>query len=190
MFVAISAGAGLVIAAIKGISLALAFLMANPIVLWILGISAAIVAIIAVIQDFITWLNGGESALEGLWETGARVFEWLKQKVTGFISAIRGMWDALPDPIKKIIGMSNPLTGTMTMVNIAKEQIGKANNNPINTVPAGAVQNYNSNVANRSNTNTKTTNIGSITVNTQATNGAEVAKNIQQISDADDGLVA
>ena len=102
MFVAIAAGAGLVIAAIKGISVALAFLMANPIVLWILGISAVIVGIIAVIQDFITWLHGGESALAGLWETGARVFNLLKEKVTGFMNTIKGLWDALPDPIKKL----------------------------------------------------------------------------------------
>jgi len=189
LFVAISAGAGLVIAAIKGISLALNFLMANPIVLWILGISAVIVAIIAVIQDFITWLHGGESALSGLWETGAKVFDWLKAKVTGFMDAIKGLWDALPDPIKKLIGLSNPITGTMTMVNVAKEQIGKANNNPVNSVPAGAVQNYNSNVANTK-SNNKTTNIGSITVNTQAKDGAEVAKSIQTISESDDGLVA
>lgn len=191
-FLAIATSVAVVTGAVSG--LVKIFKLLSLEVWKIIGIAAGWIAVItlviAVIQDFITWLNGGESALQGFWETGARVFEWLKQKVTGFISAIRGMWDALPDPIKKIIGMSNPLTGTMTMVNIAKEQIGKANNNPINTVPAGAVQNYNSNVANRSNTNTKTTNIGSITVNTQATNGAEVAKNIQQISDADDGLVA
>ena len=190
IFIAIVAGAGLVIGAIKGISAALTFLMANPIVLWILGISAAIAAVIVVIQDFITWLNGGESALSSLWETGARVFDWLKEKVSGFMSAVKNLWDSLPDPIKKLIGMSNPITGTMTMVNIAKEQLGKANSNPVNAVPAGAVQNYNSNVAQKTNNNSKTTNIGSITVNTQATNGAEVAKNIQQISESDDGLVA
>lgn len=189
-FLAIATSVAVVTGAVSGLVKIFKLLSLE---IWkIIGIAAGWIAVItlviAVIQDFITWLNGGESALQGLWETGARVFDWLKQKVTGFIEAIRGIWDALPEPIKKLIGMSNPITGTYTMVNTAKEQIGKASSNPLNSVSQGTIQNYNSKNAN--NTSQKTTNIGSITVNTQATNGAEVAKDIQKISQFDDGRVA
>lgn len=186
-FLAIATSVAVVTGAVSG--LVKIFKLISLEVWKIIGIAAGWIAVItlviAVIQDFITWINGGESALQGLWETGARVFDWLKQKVTGFIDTIRGLWDALPEPLKKLIGFSNPISGTMTMVNIAKDKLGKANNNPMNSVPAGAVQNYNSNVASK--TNNKTTNIGSITVNTQAKDGSEVAKNIQQISALDNG---
>lgn len=198
--VGIVAAVGAVIGVVKGLHMALTFLLANPVVLTIIGWSLAITAIIAVIQDFITWLQGGESALKGLWETGAKVFDWLKAKATGFIDSLKNLWDNIPDPIKKMIGLSNPITGTMTMVNIAKEQIAKANNNPLNSVPQGAIQNYNSTVANNqnrnentrvsNNSNKKTTNIGTINIQTQATNGAEVARDIQSISQFDDGIVA
>ncbi len=202
-FVGIAAAIGAVIGVVKGLGLAFKSLLANPVVLTIVGWSLAIAAIIAVVQDFITWLHGGESALSGLRKAGAKVFDGLKAEATGFIDILKNLWDAIPEPLKKLLSLINPFSATFTVMQVAREGMAKANNNPLNSVSNTAIANYNTTTAQNENNNrnTKTltdntynnqrqVNIGNITVQTQATNGAEVAKNIQEISQFDDGIVA
>ena len=225
IFIAVAAAIGVVIFAIKGLSAAFAFLMANPIVLWIIGISAVIALLIAAINDLIVFIQSGESIIgkilkkfgvdvEQVRQTCINVFQtignWIQNtiswfqslggKIAEFANKIKSMWDALPDPIKKLIGLSNPLTGTFTAINIGKEMLDKANNNKLNPVSQGAVSNYNQTQAltENNNANTKTltnnanknttVNIGTIT--TQANNGKELAREISTVAEMDNGFVA
>ena len=225
IFIAVAAAIGGGILVVKALSSALAFLLANPVVLTIVGWSLAIAALIAIIQDLIVFIQGGDSIIgkilskfgvdiEQVRQTCINFFqnigEWIKNtiswfqslggKVAEFANKIKSMWDALPDPIKKLIGLSNPITGTFTAVNIGKEMIDKANNNKLNSVSQGAVSNYNQTQAltENNNANTKTltnnqnknttVNIG--TINTQATNAQELARDISTVAQMDNGFVA
>lgn len=173
--------------------------LTNPVVLTIVGITVAVAGLIAVIQDFITWLNGGQAALAGLWNAGARLFNGLKDKAKEFMDGLRSLWDALPDPIKKLIGMSNPITAAYTAVTTGKEMIEKYNKNPTNGVPAGAVSNYNqteainttnnNNTKNITNSNSskKTVNIKEVNIQTQSSDPQAIADQVAALSDMDNG---
>ncbi len=103
---------------------------------------------------------------------------------------------------KNIFTAVSDYIATKNALNNARYTINKANNNPLNSVPQGAIQNYNSTISrnennnqnakniNTANNNQRTTNIGTINIQTQATSGAEVARDIQNISQFDDGIVA
>ncbi len=225
IFLAVATAIGGVSLAVKGLSTALAFLMANPVILTVVGWSLAIAALIAIIQDLIVFIQGGDSIIgrilskfgvniEQVRQTCINFFqnigEWVQKtiswfqslggKVAEFANKIKSMWDALPDPIKKLIGLSNPITGTFTAVNIGKEMVEKANSNKLNSVSQGAVSNYNQTQAltenNNANTKTltnnsnKTTTVNIGTINTQATNAQELARDISTVAQMDNGFVA
>ena len=208
MFVAIAAGAGLLAGAIKGVNLALGLLMKNPIAIQILLWSTLITGLIAVFQDLITFIHGGDSAIGDLWESWGYDLEQIRAGFEIWGERIKRWWNNFlaifdknrtfqEDPanistIKQLKGDDlikyRNYKKTKELMNGARQSIMSASNNPLNGVSQGTIQNYNS--KNATNTSQKTTNIGSITVNTQATNGAEVAKDIQKISQFDDGRVA
>lgn len=236
IFIAVAAAIGGVILAIKGLSAAFAFLMANPVVLTIIGWSLAIAALIAIINDLIVFLQGGESVIgkilqklgfdvdqvrkncldffQSIGNWIRNIISWLQGlggKIADFANKIKAVWDALPDPIKKLIGLTNPLTGTFTMVNIGKEMVAKANNNKLNSVTPNSIsnsyqtqaltennnantktltENSNSNTRTLTNNTNKSTTVNIGTINTQAQNGKELANELSTIADMDNGLVA
>ena len=199
---------------------------------WII---AAITAIIVIINDLIVFMQGGESIIGSIlekfgvdtdklrnnikqffqnikeWIKGA--IDWLKGlggKFTEFANSIKELWDKIPEPLKKLIGMSNPITGAYTVVTTAKEVMEKVDANKANSVPAGAQSNYynsvsqnetnnkntenivnsNTNNNNRSNSNSKTTNIGTVNVTVQSNNPLEVLDNLGVAADLDNGIVS
>lgn len=223
IFIAVAAAISAVIFVVKGLSTAFAFLMANPVVLTIVGWSLAIAALIAIIQDLIVFIQGGDSIIgkilskfgvdiEKVRQTCINFFqnigEWIRNtiswfqslggKIAEFANKIKAMWDALPDPIKKLIGMSNPITGTFTAVNIGKEMIAKANNNKLNAATPTAIsnsyqtqaltENNNANTKALTNNSNKTTTVNIGTINTQAKDGQELASELNTVADKDNGL--
>lgn len=196
---------------------------------------AAITAIIIYINSVIVFLQGGESIigtiLENLgidsdefrkkiinmWQSifnGAKsAIDWLKGlggRFAELANKIQEFWDKIPEPLKKLIGMSNPITGAYTVVTTAKEVMEKVDANKANSVPAGAQSNYynsasqnetnnkntenivnsNTNNNNRSNSNSKTTNIGTVNVTVQSNNPLEVLDNLGVAADLDNGIVS
>lgn len=153
--------------AIKLLAEAFSFLgltiMGTP-VGWII---AAITAIIVIINDLIVFMQGGESiigtifqklggnvdeirqniinffeALKGLTDGSIKSFDDLKAKVGEIAGAIMKLWESLPEPLKKLIGLANPVTAAYTAVTTAKEVIEKVQSNKANSVPQGALSNY------------------------------------------------
>lgn len=196
---------------------------------------AAITAIIVYINSVIVFLQGGESIigtiLENLgidsdefrkkiinmWQSifnGAKsAIDWLKglgERFAELANKIQEFWDKIPEPLKKLIGMSNPITGAYTVVTTAKEVMEKVDANKANSVPAGAQSNYynsasqnetnnkntenivnsNTNNNNRSNSNSKTTNIGTVNVTVQSNNPQEFLDNLGVAVELDNGLVS
>lgn len=220
----------LVVAGITAVNTALSLLLANPVVLTIVAIAAAITALIAIINDLIVFIQGGESVIGDIlekmgYDTEAiradvireinaiisfikTLIGWVQSVGQAFIqmgAKIREWYENLPEPIKKILGgVKNAIDFSARNFNVwgrASQTLEKYKKTPANAVPAGAVQNYNTtksineNTTNNAqnistNTNNKTTNIGTINIQTQATNGAEVADSINQVSQDDNGLVA
>lgn len=224
-FVAVTVAITGVISVIKLLNIAIGFLLANPVVLTIIAIITAITALITIVQDFIVFLQGGDSLIGDIlkrmgfnvkevrqnclnffnslkeWVTGA--IDWIKSlggKFAELANKLKSMWDALPEPIKKIIGMSNPITGAYTVVTTAQQAIKKANDNKTNAVPAGATSNYNStqainennnkNIKNTDKSNKKVVNIQSVNIQTQASDPKAVANAVNNISEHDNGLCA
>lgn len=225
IFIAIAAGVMIAFGAFTALNAILTVLSANPVVLIIAAVILYITYLIAVINDLIVFVQGGESVIGkvlkaiGVDTEFVRTFilaniELIKRgisivisfiqslggKIAEFARKIKSMWDALPDPIKKLIGLSNPFTATFTAVNMGKEVITKANNNKLNSVAPNSVSNsYQTQaITDNNNANTKvltnnankntTVNIG--TINTQAKDGKELAKEISTVSQIDNGFVA
>lgn len=223
--VAITVGIMGVISAVKLLNIALKLLAANKIILIITGFAALITLIIAGIQDLITFLHGGESIIGSILEKMGVNTNALRENIINFFNSVKNgvdsgieklksfggkiaeiaqkvksFWDSLPDPLKKLIGLSNPISGTYTVVSTAKEQIAKANNNKLNSVPDGAISTYNStqSINNNNNENARTitssknstrnVNIQNVTVQTQAKDGKDVARAIQGLSEFDNGM--
>ena len=226
-FVAIVAGIGLLIGGIMALNAALQLLWANPVGLIILAVAAYIAFITTVINDFVVFLQGGESVIGSILEKLGydsdairkdviAGIEKIKSFFTSLVEKIRNgastikkiltdLWNGIPEPVKKMFGligkglmMASPVTGSIALAGKALEKYKK---NPVNSVPAGSIQNYETAVANnnsrQSNTQTmidskqsKVTNIGTLNVHTQATNGAEVANDIEEISQFDNGIRA
>ena len=197
-----------------------AFLL-NPFTWWVVGITA----LILLINEFIVFMQGGDSLIGRLlekwgvdtdklrnnikqffqnikeWIKGA--IDWLKGlggKFTEFANSIKELWDKIPEPLKKLIGMSNPITGAYTVVTTAKEVMEKVNANKTNSVPAGAQSNYYSteaqnttntnNARSISNTNSKNTNIGTMNVNVQANDYQQLIDSIGIATQFDNGIMA
>lgn len=236
VFLGIAAAIGGVVLAVKGLSAAFAFLLANPVVLTIAAWTAAITAIVVIVQDFITFLQGGESVIGnilkhfnvdidavrqnclnffsniGEWVQGA--IDWFKSlggKIAEFGNRLKALWDAVPEPLKKLIGMSNPITAAYTTITTAKEQLSAANNNPLNSVSPQAIsnsyqtqaltENNNQNTQNNINNNNrnaanavknnKTVEVNIGTVQTQAADGRQFALELAPaIAELDNGIVA
>ena len=189
---------------------------------WII---AGITAIIVIINDLIVFMQGGESiigtileklggdvdeirqnifrlfnAIKGLSDGSIKSLDDLKKKVGEVGKAIIDLWKSIPDPIKKIIGMSNPITGAYTVVTTAKDVMKKVNANKTNSVPAGAQSNYYSteaqnttntnNARSISNTNSKNTNIQTVNVNLNTNNPKGVVDYLSTASEFDNGINA
>ena len=188
---------------------------------WII---AAITAIIVIINDLIVFMQGGESIIgtilekfgvdtdklrnnikqffQNIKEWIKGVMDWLKGlggKFAELANKIKELWDKIPDPLKKLIGMSNPITGTYTMITTGKEIMEKAKNNKANAVPQGAISNHYStesqnatstnNAKNITNTNSSNMNIHTMNVNVTANNPKELADNLAQASQIDNGIM-
>ena len=79
-----------------------AALLANPLT-WVV---AALVALIAVIDDFIVWLNGGRSALGDFWSmfgTPSEVMGALQKALDWLISTFNALWGLITSGISKTI---------------------------------------------------------------------------------------
>ncbi len=197
-----------------------AFLL-NPFTLWIVGITA----LILLINDFIVFMQGGDSIIgrileklgvdtDKLREKIKNFFEGIKEWIKGAIDWLKGLggkfaelakkiqelWNKIPEPLKKLIGMSNPVTGAYTVVTTAKEVMEKVNANKTNSVPAGAQSNYYSteaqnttntnNARSISNTNSKNTNIQTVNVNLNTNNPKGVIDYLSTASEFDNGINA
>lgn len=118
-------------------------------------------------------------------------------------------WQA--DPLKQ--SMLKPLSPeqfskyqkykeTEAILKVARQSLNAANINPLNAISQNTIATYNSTMLRNennnqnaktvamANNNQRITNIGSITVKTQASDGAGVARSIQTIAQADNGLLA
>ena len=189
---------------------------------WII---AAITAIIVIINDLIVFMQGGESIIgtileklgvdtdklrnnikaffQGLKEWIKGAMDWLKGlggKFAELAKKIQELWNKIPEPLKKLIGMSNPISGAYTVVTTAKEVMKKVNANKTNSVPAGAQSNYYSteaqnttntnNARSISNTNSKNTNIQTVNVNLNTNNPKGVVDYLSTASEFDNGINA
>jgi hypothetical protein len=189
---------------------------------WII---AAITAIIVIINDLIVFMQGGESIIgtileklgvdtDKLRENIKNFFMNIKQWVLSAIDWLKGLggkfaelakkiqelWDKIPEPLKKLIGMSNPVTGAYTVVTTAKEVMEKVNANKTNSVPAGVQSNYYSteaqnttntnNARSISNTNSKNTSIQTLNVNLNTNNPKGVIDYLSTASEFDNGINA
>lgn len=218
IFIAIAAAVGFVTIAVKALSAALSILLANPIVFAIAAVIFAITLMIAIINDFINFIQGGESVIgKVLNKLGfdaeivrknyinlfTSIYNGLKSlggQFVNFAKQIKSIWDALPEPIKKLIGILNPLSATFTAITTGQQLIKTVNKNKLNSVPQGTVSNYNQTQAltqnNNANTKTLTNNTNKSTVvnigtiNTQAKDGKELANQLNTVADMDNGIVA
>lgn len=227
----------IVAAAIGGVTLAvqllrggLELLRKNPIAIKIMLIATAITALIAIIQDFIVFIEGGESiigrilkhfnvdvektrqnvisALKGIIDWVKNTIQWfvnLGGKIAEVAKLIGAVLKASPEVFKAVGNMINPYNIAKMAVERGRQQITQANNNPLNSVTNNSISNYyqtkslnNSNTANTNsiiynnnrNTNSKGINVGTINVQTQATNGGQLANELTAIMQSDNGIVA
>ncbi len=77
----------------------------GPDALSVAAVAAAIAAIVVVVQDFITWLNGGKSALEDLWSVFGEAeevkasllaaWEGIKQWFDGILDVLNSIWEII-----------------------------------------------------------------------------------------------
>lgn len=225
VFIGIAAAIAGVILAVKALNAALAFLLANPVVLTITLIAAAIALLIAAINDLIVFMQGGDSVIGRILKKAGvnveqvrmtcltffrSIGDWIGQaiawfqslggKIAEFANKVKALWDALPDPIKKLIGLTNPFTATFTTFNIAKDMLNKANNNKLNAASQSAISNYNqtealtsnnnANTKTLTNNNTKNVNVNIGTITTQAKDGKELAGQLSTVADMDNGFAA
>lgn len=188
-------------------------------------IIAAITAIVVIINDLIVFMQGGESIIGEILEKFGvdtdklrnnikqffqnitkwvqSAIDWLKSlggKFAELANKIKEMWDAIPEPLKKMIGMMNPITAAYTTVTTAKEYINHVQTVKSNAIPAGSQSNYYStesqnatntnNVRNISNSNSRNTNINTMNVSVQADNYQQLIDSIGIASQFDNGIMA
>lgn len=192
---------------------------------WII---AGITALIVIINDLIVFMQGGESIIGAILEKMGvntdelrkkliqffkNIGEWIKNTIDWFkklggalgdvAKEFKKFWDDVPEPIKKLIGLLNPITGAYTVVTTGKEIIEKAQNNKLNPVPVGAQsayystesRNYNnsseSNKILNNQNNSKNTNIHTMNINVQTNSPKDFVKDyIGIVSGKDNGMVA
>ena len=222
-FVAIVAGIGLIIGAVMALIAVLQLLWANPVGLAILAVAASITFLVTVINDFITFLQGGDSIIGDIlnklgYDTDAiradiiKGIEQIKAFITSLIERVKNMaaavkktlvdlWNNIPEPIKKLLGLAgkalllaSPIGAPIALAGKALEKYKKT---PANAIPDGSIQNYNTAVANNdnraantknmTNNSSKSVSIGTVNVQTQATDGAGVVTAIQDVAQFDNG---
>lgn len=61
-------------------------LAVNPITLWVVGLTAAI----AIVTTFVTWLIGGQEALQALWDKAVEVAQGIKDAFAGILTFVGG----------------------------------------------------------------------------------------------------
>ncbi len=172
-FVAIVAAIAAVVSIIQVLNGAIALVMANPVVLIILGIAAAITALIAIINDLIVFMEGGDSIIEELFNKwglntellrqdlknlteGVKTYvtQWIEgcriigEVVDGLVQKVKSLWEIIPEPLRKIMGGSFKLATTMANpigmpIAIGQTLLNRYKNNETNAVPNGAIANYN-----------------------------------------------
>lgn len=224
--VAVSAAIGGVSLAVKLLNGAIGLLTANPVVLTIAAWTLAITALIALINDFVVFLQGGDSIIgrilqhfnidvEKTRQTVISVFksitEWVKNTIQWFVNLggkiaevaklIAAVLGSLPQIFGTIGKIINPFNTAKIAVERGRSQLNQANNNPLNAVTNNSVSNYYQteaiNKSNTVNTNSIIYNnsnskggvkVGTINVQTQATNGGQLAKELSAIMDTDNGF--
>lgn len=184
VFLIITAAVTSLIGIIYALNKAFLFLSANPVILTITAIIAVITLLIAAIQDFIVFLQGGDSIIgDILKKMGFNVnkvrqnclnffnnikdwifktVDWLKSlggKFAELGDKIKELWNSIPAPLRKLISLANPIEFSKT-VKMGKEIIKQYNENKLNSVPQGAITTYNQtqSINNNNNNNAKTTN--------------------------------
>lgn len=223
IMIGLAAAIGMVITVGQALVALFDLIMLNPIVGFIMLIAAAIALLIAIIQDFVVFLQGGDSIIGDIlkrigfnveevrqnclnffnslkeWVTGA--IDWIKSlggKFVELANKIKALWNAIPEPIKKgfLIG------GIPGAIGVAAGQkvLEKANNNKMNSVPAGASATYNQtqainennnkNVKNTNNSNKKVVLINNVNIQTQASDPKGVAREVSNVAEYDNGLRA
>ncbi len=221
--IGLAAAIGMVITVGQALVALFDLIMLNPIVGFIMLIAASIALLIAIIQDFIVFLQGGDSIIgdilkrmgfnvEEVRQNCLNFFNSLKEWVTGAIDRIRSLggkfvelankikalWNAIPEPIKKgfLIGGIPGAIGVAT----GQKILESANNNKMNSVPAGASaiynqtqainENNNKNVKNTNNSNKKVVQINTVNIQTQASDPKGVAREVSNVAEYDNGLRA
>lgn len=187
-FVAIVAGIGAVVSIIQILNAAIGLVMANPVILVILAIAAAIAFLIGVINDLIVFMQGGDSVIEKLFnkwgldtelfrkdlenlvETAKNYFtQWMEgcrligESISTLVQKAKALWEMIPEPLRKILagGFKLATMGTpLGGVWAGQAFLSRYKKNETNAVPNGAISNYNQTQAinNNSNANTQSIN--------------------------------
>lgn len=171
----------------------------GPFVLAALAITAAGVAIAALYDDIMNFLEGNDSLIGRLskdWPWLGETVEWLAGVVGDAFAAIGDagdkfvadqvkMFNDLIETIKTLIGWYDRIRGMAswliergaaafgpTSIDRANQMMAQANFHPMNPVTAGAISNMSS-VRTESNVS-----VGQVTVNTQATDATGVARDL------------
>ncbi len=176
------------------------------------GWIAVITLIIAIIQDLIVFIQGGDSVIGKLWESwgydleeiragfeiwGERIKRWWNNFLSIFNKKIEWQNDMKDiDVIKgseadkkmaKQIADYNLKNDRANYIEYGQKILLQANNNKLNSISQGAISNSYQTQALTNNTNSTTTvNIG--TINTQAKDGQELASELNTVADKDNGL--
>jgi hypothetical protein len=188
-------GGLLTVLAVKGAIASLAMVGITAPILAIIGLLTALgVAIGLVVDDFVTWLEGGESVIgslidwiKDLWNTisngAVEAFDKALETVAGWCEAIKemigGAWDWIVDKIMAVIGFIGDKlsaigkffglgdTEISSNMNIGRDIISQTQN-PLSTMPTNQTQNNQSSVK-----------IDEVTVNTQASDSNAIASAIR-----------
>ena len=174
--IGIAAAIGMVITVGQALVALFDLIMLNPIVGYIMLIVTAIAILIAILQDFVVFLQGGESIIGDIlkrmgfnvevvrqnclnffnslkeWITGA--IDWIRSlggKFVELVNKIKALWNAIPEPIRKgfLIG---GIPGAVAVA-AGQKAIQSANNSKMNAVPTGATATYNQTQAINENNN-------------------------------------
>lgn len=183
---------------------------------WII---AGITALIVVIDDFIVFLQGGESIigdiLKGLGTDTDKLrkkllelfsmFEKKGTKTIDVLKKIKEVWDTLSNPARQILTNLAPVPPPLKMaynyIAMGKEVIEQAQSNKFNSLPVGANSNHyatrssyenimqNKEILNNIN-NSKNSNINTMNINIATNNPQQFAKDYLGIlASQDNGMV-
>lgn len=220
VFIGIAAAIGAVSLAVKGLQAGLAILSANPAILSMIAWTAIITALIAVFQDLYTFIQGGDSLIGDLWESWGYDLEEIRAGFEIWGENIKRWWNNFLSIFNKNIewqdaakdiNVIKPLTEAEQTILKGKGMLNAANNNPLNSVSQNAISNSyqtqaltennnqntqtinNNNNRNAANAvkNNKSVSVNIGTVQTQAADGTQFARELAPaIADLDNGFAA